>query len=69
MEYYVTIHKKENILKMAMRLKMTMRAGIKRTTERQKNETYVRVERERKTKVEIKKTHRKENKGQQIAKL
>ena len=58
MEYYVTIHKKENILKMAMRLKMTMRAGIKRTTERQKNETCVRI-----------KTHRKENKGQQIAKL
>ena len=63
MEYYVMIHKKENILKMAMR------EGIKRTTERQKNETYVRVERERKTKVELKKTHRKENKGQQIAKL
>ena len=35
MEYYVTIHKKENILKMTMRRKMTIRAGIKRAPELQ----------------------------------
>ena len=54
MEYYVTIHKKENILKMTMRMKMTKREGTKRTTERQKNETCVRVERERKNESRVK---------------
>ena len=49
MECYVTIHKKENILK------MTMREGIKRTPETQKTETCVGVERERKMKVEFNK--------------